>query len=220
DVYAIDARTGARKKALERNRWIFDPSPDGTKFLYYTDKHFHVYDMAAGQSRNLTSGINTSFVNIDDDHNIVDPPRFPWGWSSDSRYVLLSDGWDIWRVPAAGGNAVNVTVNGASDAIRYQGRFNIYPDDEGIDLSKPQYVDMFGEWTKQNGVGRIDPGKTSVTRVLWGDAAFGRLTKADAADVIVYSRESRADAPNFHVTTSAFGEGRRISDVYPEQKDF
>ena len=45
------------------------------------------------------------------------------------------------------------------------------------------------------------------------DAAFSRLAKAEDADVIVYAKETRGDAPNFYVTTTAFGEGKRISDV-------
>ena len=220
DVYAINTATGERKLAVKRNRWVYGPSPDGTKFLYYDAKNFHVYDMTSGQTRNITASVPASFINTEDDHNIVDPPRFPMGWSSDSRNVLLSDGWDIWQVPAAQGTAVNLTGNGTKDQIRYQQRFALDPDEIGIDLSKPLYVRTFGEWTKKNGIARIDPGKAGAKSVLWGDAAYNRLTKAKKADVIVYTKETRADAPNFFVTTAAFGDGKKVTDVYPDQKDF
>jgi predicted peptidase len=220
DVYTVNVATGERKLALEHNRWVYGPSPDGTKFLYYQDKHFHVFDMTTGQSRNVTASVPANFVDVEDDHNIVDPPQFPWGWSSDSRQVLLSDGWDIWQVPVAQGAPVNLTVNGTKDALRYEQRFSLDPDEEGIDLSKPIYVDVFGEWTKKNGIGRIDPGTPGVKNVLWGDAAFSRLAKAKNADVIVYARETRGDTPNFYATTTAFGDAKKISDVYPDQKNF
>jgi len=220
DVYTIDVATGERKLALKRNRWVYGPSPDGTKFLYYDDKHFHVFDMASGQSRNITAGVPANFVDIEDDHNIVDPPQFPWGWSSDSRHVLLSDGWDVWQVPAAQGAAVNLTINGTKDALRYESRLAIDADEKGIDLAKPIYVDVFGEWSKKNGIGRIDPGKPGVTTVLWGDAAFGRFAKAKNADVFIYTKETRGDTPNFYAATPSFADAKRISDVYPDQKNF
>ncbi|MDQ3169435.1 MAG: prolyl oligopeptidase family serine peptidase, partial [Acidobacteriota bacterium] len=220
DVYAINAVTGERKLALKRNRWVYGPSPDGAKFLYYDAKNFHVYDMATGQSRNITASVPASFINTEDDHNIVDPPRFPIGWSADSRNVLLNDGWDIWQVPAIQGTAVNLTANGTKDQIRYQQRFTLDPDEIGVDLSKPLYVRTFGEWTKKNGIARIDPGKAGARNVLWGDASFNRLTKAKKADVLVYTKETRADAPNFYVTTAAFGDGKKVTDVYPDQKNF
>ena len=220
DVYAINAATGERTLALKRNRWVYGPSPDGTKFLYYDAKNFHVHDMATGQSRNITASVPASFINTEDDHNIVDPPRFPMGWSADSRNVLLNDGWDIWQVPAAQGTAVNLTANGTKDQIRYLQRFTLDPDEIGIDLSKPLYVRAFGEWTKKNGIARIEPGKAGAKSVLWGDAAFNRLTKAKKADVLVYTKETRADAPNFYMTTASFGDGKKVTDVYPEQKNF
>lgn len=221
DVYVVDLATGQRKLALKKNRWIYGPSPDGTKVLFYQDKHFHVLDLATGQTRNLTAGVPANFVNVEDDHNIVDPPRNPWGFSSDSKSVVLSDGFDIWQVPlAAGMNAVNLTVNGTKDGIRYRSRYILDPDERGVDLSRPLHVDVYGEWTKKNGFGRIEPGKPGVKNLTWEDASFGRLMKAKKADVIVYSKETRADVPNFYVTSLAFGPAKKISDVYPDQKNF
>jgi acetyl esterase/lipase len=220
DVYTVNLATGERKLALKKNRWIYGPSPDGTKVLYYENKHFHVLDLATGQTRNITAGVPANFVNVEDDHNIVDPPRPAWGFSADSRFVLINDGYDVWQVPVAQGTAVNLTVNGSRDGIRHRTRFNLDPDDRGIDLSEPIYVDVYGEWTKKNGFGRIDPGKPGVKNLTWEDASFGRLMKARKADVIVYSKETRADTPNFYATTVAFGPAKKISDVYPDQKNF
>lgn len=221
DVYVINLTTGERKLALRKNRWIYGPSPDGTKVLFYQDKHFHVLDLTNGQTRNLTAGVPANFVNVEDDHNIVDPPRNPWGFSSDSTSVVLSDGWDVWQVPvAAGANAVNLTVNGTKDQIRYRGRFVLDPEERGVDLSKPVYLNVYGEWTKKNGIGRLDPGRPGVKNLTWEDASFGRLMKAKNADVVVYSKETRADSPNFYASTLAFGAAKKISDVYPDQKNF
>ncbi|HSP89389.1 MAG TPA: hypothetical protein VLN08_00695, partial [Vicinamibacterales bacterium] len=101
DVYVIDMQTGDRKLALKKARNPGQPSMDGTKFYYFDDGHYFVYDMASGQSANATKLVPASFVNTEDDHNVVKPPRPALGWTSDSSAMLLSDGWDIWKVPAS-----------------------------------------------------------------------------------------------------------------------
>ena len=87
-------------------------SPDGLHFLYYQDGVFFSYDMVTGKSADLTSKIPSKFYDVDNDVNVVKPPTPSLGWSKDSSAVLLSDGWDVWQVPVAGGQPVNLTVNG------------------------------------------------------------------------------------------------------------
>ena len=105
DVYAIDTKTGQKKAIKKKLRWGNSPSPDGTKYLYYENQHFHVFDIEAGTVRNITSTVPASFVNREDDHNIVDPPTNVVGWTADNKTVLISDRWDIWQIPVAAGDA-------------------------------------------------------------------------------------------------------------------
>ncbi|MGE5360043.1 MAG: hypothetical protein ACM3NQ_13580, partial [Bacteroidales bacterium] len=161
DVYVIDMQTGQRKLALKKARNYNGPSSDGKRLLYYDDGHYFAYDIASGQSTNLTKAIATSFINTEDDHNVDKPPQPSLGWTKDGDAVLLSDGWDIWKVPMSG-TAVNLTVNGRKDGIRYRRLLRLDPEEKGWDLSAPRYVDMFGESTKKAGVGRLDPAKPGV----------------------------------------------------------
>jgi hypothetical protein len=55
------------------------PDLDGGHFLYYDDGHFYTYDMAMGRSVNITRDVAASFVDEDDDHNVVKPPDYPVG---------------------------------------------------------------------------------------------------------------------------------------------
>ncbi len=164
-------------------------SPDGTRFLYYDDGVFFAYDMASGKSIELTRQIPATFWDTEDDHNVVKPPTQSYGWSKDSSAVLLSDGWDIWKVPVQGGKAVNLTVNGKKDKIRYKRPFRLDPEEKGIDLSAPIYVPMYGEWTKKGGIGVIEPGKPGIRMLQWDDAAFTQFIKAKKADT--YSVHAR-----------------------------
>jgi len=223
DVYVINPSTGERTLALKRARWYNGPSPDGESFLYYDDGHFFVHDMATGQAKNITIGVPTSFINTENDHNIEKPPTSPIGWAKGSKAVLINDRWDIWQVPVDGGAAVNLSVNGRKDQIRYQQRFPLEPPedrDEGIDMSVPQYFRVYGEWTKKAGIGRLDPGKPGLTNVLWGDAAFSRLTKAEEADLLLYTKETALEPPDYYATDSTFGEPKRLTDMRPQVAQF
>ena len=106
DIYVIDMATGTRRLALKRARWYNGPSPDGKSFLYYEDGNYHVYSMESGQTRNITAAAPISFVDSENDHNVVKPPAGSIGWTRDSASVLLTDNWDIWQVPVNGGSAV------------------------------------------------------------------------------------------------------------------
>ena len=134
------------------------PRPTPPHLLYYDDGNFFSWDLASGQSHNLTKGLPVSFVDTEDDHNVVKPPTRSLGWSKDSAYVLLSDDWDIWKVPANGGAAVNLT-NGRKDKIRYTSIYRLDPDEKGFDFSKPLYMRSFGEWTKKGGLAVLEPGR-------------------------------------------------------------
>jgi dipeptidyl aminopeptidase/acylaminoacyl peptidase len=220
DVYVIDLKTGVRKLALKKSRWTFMPSTDGTHFLYYDDGAFYAYEMATAKTYNMTKDTPANFINEDDDHNVQNPPDFPVGWSADGKTAFLSDGWDIWGVPVQGGPGKNITLNGRKDQIRYRSLRSLDPEDEGIDLAKPQYVSMSGEWTKKAGIGRIEKGKPGVTVLVWDDAGFGGPVKARKAEVYLYTRDTHKDYPNWYVTDATFKAGGKLTEANPRQSDF
>jgi dipeptidyl aminopeptidase/acylaminoacyl peptidase len=220
DVYAINATTGERKVLKKQLRWPEGGSPDGAKWAYYENRNIFVYDLSSGASRNITAGLPFSVVNTEDDHNVVDPPRGAMGWTSDSTAMLLTDGWDIWKVPVDGGSPVNLTVNGKKDGIRYRTRVRIDPDEKGADLSKPQYISAMAEWTKKQGYVLLEPGKTGVKPLVWDDASYARIAKAKNADVWMYSRETPVAPPELFVTNAMLESGRKVTNTQAEVQPF
>jgi dipeptidyl aminopeptidase/acylaminoacyl peptidase len=217
DIYAIDTKTGRKTVIKKGLRWGNAASPDTTKYLYYDAKNFYVFDTATGIARNITAGLPTSFVDTEDDHNVVDPPTNVVGWTADSANVLISDRWDIWKIPvAAGAPGVNLTVNGRKDQIRYQARVRTDPDERGIDLTKPQYFSAMAEWTKRGGYGVLEPAKPGITMLLWEDAAIRGLAKAEKSDVWMYTRETPTDATGVYVTDATLKTGRKVVDTSAE----
>ena len=116
DVYVIDMVTGARTKALTKNRYLDDAVPDRHAFPVLRRWHYFVYDMAVGKAVNITEKVMaTSFVDAEDDHNVVKPPHAALGWSRERRH-----GAPVRRLGPVGGEAtdgsggVNLTGNGKS----------------------------------------------------------------------------------------------------------
>jgi dipeptidyl aminopeptidase/acylaminoacyl peptidase len=220
DLYRVDPRTGERKLVLTKARWALGTSPDGTHLLHYQDGTFFTTNLETGETHNLTKGVPSVFFNTDDDHNIVKPPARTFGWSKDSQFVLISDNWDIWKVPANGGAAVNLTVNGRKEQIRYQTIWKLDAEEKGFDLSKPLFVRTYGEWTKKGGIGRIDPDKPGAHMLHWDDASYASLLKAKDADTFVYSRETTQEYGDFYSSGGDLTQGKQITHADPQQKDF
>ena len=219
DVYVIDMQTGNRKLALKKARNPGQPSTDGTKFYYYEDGNYFVHDMASGQSANLTKLVPASFIDTENDQNVAKPPRPALGWAADGGAVLLSDGWDIWKVPVAGAPAVNLTGNGKKDGIRYRAILRLDPDEKGIDLTAPRFVSAFGEYTKKGGIAKLEPGKPGAQMLLWEDAAFG-LQKAKSADAYLYAKSTYKDPPDYYLADASLKAGKKITPADEQVKAF
>lgn len=225
DIYIVDLKTGKRSKVIEKH-YIPDfyanpsASTDGTKFLYWKDGNWIVFDLNSQTSRNISGKAGTSFIDVEDDHNVRKPPYPVIGWTNDSRFVLVSDGWDIWQLSADGSAAPqNLTKNGKTEQIRYQNRYVLDPEEKGIDLAKTQYFKTYGEWTKKSGFVALENGQ--VKSLLWEDTSVGSLSKAKKANAFVYSRQTFKSSPEYYLTTSANLENaQKISQNTPSFEKF
>ncbi|MGH7592507.1 MAG: prolyl oligopeptidase family serine peptidase, partial [Gemmatimonadales bacterium] len=232
----IDLSSGARHLVQQKKPGgSMVASPDGRRVLFWgKDANWWVMDLVDGDSVSITRGVPTSFANNDDDHNnLYPPPGRALGWSTDGHYVLLSDNWDIWKVPTTpGARAVNLTGDGRRTQVRYQTLYRFEPTRPGgprrergvnpaagIDLSRPLYFATYGEWTKKEGLARVDPGHAGATSLLFDDARLTVL-KARDADTYLYTRQTFTEYPDFWVFSPGFAPGYRITDVNPQIKDF
>src|SRR5690606_29557153 len=123
DLYIINLSTG--EKSLFKEKFYAtpftlrpSPSPDGKKIVYGYDGNYYVYDLTTQKEQDITSKVPTSFINTEDDHNVTKPLTPVIGWSSDSKYILIRDLWDIWQVNADGSGGINLTQNGAADKLK------------------------------------------------------------------------------------------------------
>ena len=227
DVYGVDLGTGQRKLLLKKHiASTLMPSPTGRQILFWSDDaQWSVLDVATGDKRVISRGVPTVFADTSDDHNnIVTPPVPPVAWTKDGSAVLVSDAFDVWKLPVSGsggGAATNLTVDGKRNQIRYQ---RLYPFGgagrasttgaggpgggrggrggagfaDGVDLSQPLYFSAYGEWNKKEGLARVDAAKPGAQRLLWDDAKYA-FQKAKDADVFVFTRQTAIDYPDYYV---------------------
>jgi dipeptidyl aminopeptidase/acylaminoacyl peptidase len=239
DVYTVDLSTGARKLVLKKHiSPQLIPSPTGKQVVYWgDDAQWWVMDAVTGEKKEISKGVPTVFADTSDDHNnLVTPPSQMLGWSKDGSAVLASDGFDVWKIPVNGGAAVNLTVNGKKEQIRYQRLYSFERAaaagagrggrggrggnaTNGVDLSQPLYFATYGEHTKKAGIAKVDPSKPGAQSLVFDDASYN-FQKAKDADVYVYTRQTNIEFPNYYVTDASFKPGKQITDANPQQKEF
>jgi dipeptidyl aminopeptidase/acylaminoacyl peptidase len=218
DIYAIDVATGDATKVKERIQYNYGPSSGGQYLVYLVDNHYWTYDLDTGQHTNITEGVATSFVNLEDDHTVQQKPPFGVvGWAKDDRSLLLYDKYDIWELRPDGSRAERVT-QGAEERIRYR-RVRLDPDEEFIDTSVPLYLSTYGEWSKEYGYSRVRVGRQP-ERLVWLHTSVGRLQQAEDADVFAYVVQDFDDSPDYFVAGADLANPRQVTETNPFQGDF
>ncbi|AMQ55796.1 prolyl oligopeptidase family serine peptidase [Algoriphagus sanaruensis] len=231
DYYLVDLKTGAKTLLFENFYQpsfasMPRPSTDGKKLLYGKDGNFYIYDILAQTHTNITEKLPVTFVNTEDDHNVEKPMQNPLGWSSDSQYVLLRDGWDIWQIALSGKESpVNLTQNGRAQKIRYQYRFSLDEEEKGIDLRKTTYVRMYGENTKKSGIATLAPAKkgglaAGVKVLSWEDANIQGLAKAEKASVFTFTKENSNAPTQVYLTDASLSNPKQITENAPDASKF
>jgi len=223
DIYLINLKTGTKTLLFEKMYRTgssgFTTSPDGKMAGYYQDGAFYSINLETGEKYNLTGKIKASFVNEMDDHNVIKPATESFGWSADSKYILIKDNYDLWRISADGKSAVSLTDNWKAKKMEITRKFFLYPDDKGTDLQKAQYFGILDRNTKQAGIGRLENGKIKI--LFLDDNAYGNMSKASNSPVFVYTKENFEQAPEMYVSNAAdLSAAKQVTKNTPDQSKY
>jgi dipeptidyl aminopeptidase/acylaminoacyl peptidase len=221
DLYVVDLATGARKKALERIRYFFGGSSTGKYLAWYDSAGYWSYTLATGSRTHLSAKVPTDLTDPDWDTPAEFKPMADLaGWTKDDAAFLVFDAHDLWRLAADGTRATRLTNNAPDDVQASNVRLDRNPDDPpGIDASRPIYLTLYGRHSKKGGFARVMPNGT-VERLVYDDARYGRLAKADSADVFAYVREDYDDSPDWFVAAADLEAPRQVSHTNPFQSDY
>jgi dipeptidyl aminopeptidase/acylaminoacyl peptidase len=217
DVYTVDINSGKREKIITRNNNVYRISPNEKYLTYVNQDNIYVYDIESKTSKNVSEGLDASFVNLDDDHPTE--VKRPYGfiaWEKGGESFFMHSKYDIWQFSAKGSKPVRLT-DGTSDEIRH--RFARIDFEDYIDAKKPMILSLFGYRTKKSGYGSVVPGKALKT-LVWQDARVNRLSKAEDADKYAYTAETFSDSPDYFIASGDFSDATQVSNTNPFQGDY
>ena len=234
DLYLVDIDTGARTKVRDNvNDSYVQAGPSGKYLLFLQNDHYWTVNLATRAFTNITKATPTSFINKESDQTVKQKPPFGRaGWTKDDAAVLLYDKYDIWLVAADGSKARRLT-GGAAEQVRHRlvrldsvggggrggGEFGPPAAIPWIDLGKPGYLSMFGEWTKKSGYARLEP-EGAVTRLVWLDKNVGSLAKSKDADVYGYTVQDFDDSPDIFVGGPDLKDAKQMTTTNPFQNQY
>jgi len=221
DAYFVDTETGSRKLIAKKQLGAVTWSPDGKYGLLFDGKDWLTVPVAGnGEPINLTAKAGVNFWNEEDDHPATARPYGNAGWTSDGKYVLLYDHFDIWRVSPDGSSAKNMT-QGLGRRENLELRYvKLDPEEKAIDAAKPLLLRAENVITRASGFfrTRVD-GDAPPEKLLMDAKDFGRPLRAKDADVLVLTEQTFSEFPDLFATNAAMQEMRKVSDANPQKAD-
>ena len=222
DLVLADVTTGARtplKAGVGGNVQI---SQGGKYALFIENDAWWTLNLETKAIANISKGVTTSFIDKESDATVKQKPSFGVaGWTKQDAAVILNDKYDLWSVAPDGSKATKLT-SGAAERVRHRyTRIDFSnPADTSIDLTKPIYLSLFGDWSKKSGYGVLRPGATSVERLLFGDKSFDRLAKARDAEVYLHGEQTYSDSPDLFVSHGGLSAGTQVTETNAFQTDY
>lgn len=218
DLMLADLTTGVRTPLKANVSGNGSVSTNGKYILFVDADNYWTINLATKAVTNITAKVPTVFVDRESDQTTKQKPMFgTGGWTKNDEAVLLYDKFDIWQVAPDGSGAKKLT-DGKTDMVRH--RLNsLDGSTDGIDLSKPQYVSLFGDRSKQSGYGVLKVGG-GVDRLVLVDKSITSLGKARDADVYVHMVQSYSDSPDLFVSGADLKNAKQVTTTNPFIADY
>ena len=225
DIYLIDLKTGVKKRLFEKmyanNGGRLTIAPNGKLASYYVDGAFYSINLETGAIANLTGNIKSSFIDALDDHNVIKPATQNLGWTTDSKYALIKDNYDLWKISADGKSAISLSDNWKSKKTEVSAKLRIYVDEKGTDLSKDQYFGIFNTKDKKSGIALLPAGKNKLDVLFMDDNTYGSFSKAESGKVFVYTKSNPQQSPIFFASaTNNLTAPKQVTTNTPDQAKY
>ena len=220
DAYFVDAETGGRKLIAKKEIGAVTWSPDGKYALMFEGKDWFAIPASGGGPIGLTAKLGVSFWNEETDIPSAPRPYGLAGWTSDAKYVLLYDRFDIWRISPEGSAAKNMT-NGFGRKENIELRYvKLDPEEKAIDPAKPLLLHGENVTTRDSGFFRARvEGAAPPEKLVMAPKAFGQPIRAKNADVLLLTEQSFNEFPDLLTTSAEMKELRKVSDANPQKAD-
>jgi len=232
DLYKFDLITGKKTLILEEYAGrVIEISPDGEKVILWRDSNYQCYSFKDEVLTNLTSGLNVSFVNKEDDHWGFKRAYGFAGWVKNQNAIIVYHKLDLWLLPLDGkSSAVNLTkIMTDKKTIRFRIADMSFRNEKEIekryiDLSSPLILEAFNIKTKY--AGYFELRNTKLKKLIYKPASFtasrwgGGLVKAKKSKALIYKLGDYQNYPEAYLSDNSFSKSLKITNTNPQQKDY
>ena len=225
DIWLIDVDSGERRIVLEEERVAWSHlSPDARYAVWYDhdDRQWFAVDADGDDVRAVTAGIEVPLWDETNDRPMAPYPYGSPGWTEDDERLLVYDRFDIWAVDPRGRDAPRRITEGWGRANDVRLRYlRLDRDERFIDPDAPMLLSAFDIYTKESGVfrDRVD-GSGEPQELVFAPKRFGSLSRAEDADVMLYTREDVQEFPDLWVADAGFEGAVKISNANPQQEEY
>ncbi|MCQ2147328.1 MAG: prolyl oligopeptidase family serine peptidase [Bacteroidales bacterium] len=224
DYYRVNLSTGEKTLMEKADYTRYRLSPEGKYAYAYKDRDsvWISIDMATLKEYQLT---DKSFKAWDTDNDVPDYPSSYGnaGWTKGDEYIILYDRYDIYKVPATGGKIEKITASGNESNIQFR-ITSLGSTETYIDLAKPMILTGWNETTKGYGFYKLSYGKgkkaVAPVELMAGDYKLAGLSKAQNAEVYMFSKERYDVYPDLYLADATFKKVSKITKEIEQQKDF
>lgn len=231
DLYRINLQTGEKNLIEKKCNSGLQISPDGEKVILWKDGHYWYYSFDDDKKYNITSGMDVSFINKEDDHWGYKRDYGFVGWVKEQDAVVVNHKLDLWILPLEEGmEAVSLTASATSensirfriDDLSFRGKQEI--EDRYIDFSSPVILSAFDIYTKYAGYYKLE--NKELKELMFEAASFSGsrwqsgLIKAEKSDALIYRMGDYMNYPEAYLSDKDFSESTKITNTNPQQENF
>ena len=226
DSYLVNTLTGERKLLTKKHNGQITWSPGGKYALLFNGRDWNTISVPDGKSINLTQNLPVKFFREDDDHPSPPPAYSRANWTSDGKWVLLDDEFDVWRVAPDGSKAVNLTQGaGRKNHIEFRAvrlaADSRDPQSRWIDASKTLLLKAASKDTRDQGFYEVSlSGDAAPRKLVMAAKAYGTPTPSKAGGVLMFTESTFEEFPDLMVTDASFAKLTKVTDANPNKSKF
>ena len=222
DMYAVNIHTGESRMIGKEYRELPKWSPDGRWAMIYDslNKNWNKFDAQTGEFVNASAEIPYPVYDELWDKPAPAPAYGIGGWTEDSKYVFIMDGFDWWKIALDGKEKTSCLTKGVSrkNQIAYRKLFSnidkeIFEPNEKIYVLGVHHKDM------SQSICLLDM-KGNVKSLIHGQYAFQVKAFSDNKKYCVWTRQNVQTYPDLWISTAEFTNAQKFTDANPQQKEY
>ena len=204
---------------------LYSLSPADRYVVWFDRRAYHVYDIASGETREVSSKVPYPLWNEDTDVPLHILENYGiMGWTENDDRLLVYDRHDVWSLDPKGvADPVCIT---AGEGRRRNLRFRYVktdPEKRAIAPKERILYSLFDYATKQQGLASADfTGKAAAPRIdFLGENEFISIRKALKAPEYSWIQGNFSESPNVYVSAALQpSKTVRVSNSNPQMQNY